>query len=104
MCTFILSMMYVLAKVNDEPITPIHPILQLLVVTMRRKFFGKQCYKGGRNDNPSVKEFVVYEYKVLQLLNLSQEIVVGRENPNHAWHIDNNPLPKCRRSSKNGKI
>ena len=66
-------------------------------------FFGKQRYKGGRNDNPSVKEFVDNAVSLRVQGSAALEPLRGncsKKRKSELLHIDNNPLPKRRRSSK----
>ena len=65
-------------------------------------FFGKQRYKGGRNENPSVKEFL--DNTVSLRVQGSAALEPLRENcsrkRNAPMIIDSNPLPKRKRSKK----
>lgn len=66
-------------------------------------FFGKQRYKGGRNDNPSVKEFVDNTVSLRVQGSAALEPFRGncsRKRKSEPLHLDDNPLPKRKRSSK----
>ena len=66
-------------------------------------FFGKQRYKGGRNDNPSVKEFVNNTVSLRVQGSAALEPLRGncsRKRKSEPLHLDDNPLPKRKRSSK----
>ena len=68
-------------------------------------FFGKQRYKGGRNDNPSVKEFVDNTVSLRVQGSAALEPLRGnsssRKRRADSVHLDDNPLPKRSRSRKN---
>ena len=66
-------------------------------------FFGKQRYKGDRNDNPSVKEFVDNTVSLRVQGSAALEPLRGnfsRKRKSKSLLMDDNPLPKRKRSSK----
>ena len=66
-------------------------------------FFGKQRYKGGRNDNPSVKEFVDNTVNLRVQGSAALEPLRGnssRKRKAEQLQLDDNPLPKRTRSRK----
>ena len=67
-------------------------------------FFGKQRYKGGWNDNPSVKEFMDNTVSLRIQGSAALEPLRGncsRKRQTEILQVDDNPLPKRSRSSKN---
>lgn len=65
-------------------------------------FFEKQCYKGGRNDNPSIKEFVDNAVSLRVQGSAALEPLRGncsRKKNAESLCLDDNPLPKRKRSS-----
>ena len=63
-------------------------------------FFGKQRYKGGRNENPSVKEFLDNTVSLRVQGSSALEPLRGNcsRKRNAPMVIDSDPLPKRKRS------
>lgn len=65
-------------------------------------FFGKQRYKGGRNENPSVKEFLDNTVSLRVQGSAALEPLRGNcsRKRNAIALVDEAPLPKRKRSAK----
>ena len=64
-------------------------------------YFGKQCYKGGRSDNPSVKEFIDNSVSLRVQGSAALEPLRGncsRKRQHRPLQVDETPLPKCPRN------
>lgn len=60
-------------------------------------YFGKQCYKGGRSDNPSVKEFIDNAVSLRVQGSAALEPLRGncsKKRQPGPLQVDESPLPK----------